>query len=602
MWKVASVFWLERSPALPFLGAVLVLQVLRGRFAAESATSLRGVLEGLQGGRSGPPWAALRRRMGMLTVSAVLGVGLESLKRKLRLAWARALTERLLASYMPLAVARLAEAGSAAPFGLSSRNYVEANADAILAEDVDKFVDLSLRLLLETVQAMIHLYFFGRLLWRSSATLAKSTVNIAVFGTIATLIVGRRLPLLYRVERDAANDFRYVLTRARENAESIAFYDGTQQEVDIIDERHLMKQNHIWRRKAMQDSIETFSSLYRQLFGLAPFVMLAEGVTVENFEDEHVGKGHSHHSHGSDHGHSHEGLGHAHASQLASSTDSGGFASIIEASEAFDEIVFHLMMLAENMNDFSRLKTIMEHLEDYMVLAEGLQLRGMSRGRDIVREINVDEHQNWFSVSSYTVKFPERTLIEKLSISLRHRESLLIAGESGVGKSTFFKEIQGLTNHGKGEIQRPGKDIIMFIPQNPYLTIGTLRDQLFYPTPKRQIPTHLDDEIRNLLRKVRLQHLESRLGEFARWSEILSVGEQQRVAFCRVALNSPRFVFIDEGTSALDEELEREMYRLVESVCFAWVSIGHRRSIERFHSQKLTLFSGGSWNLQKLVK
>jgi putative ATP-binding cassette transporter len=168
---------------------------------------------------------------------------------------------------------------------------------------------------------------------------------------------------------------------------------------------------------------------------------------------------------------------------------------------------------------------------------------------------------------------------------------VLVSGPTGCGKSTLLRAIAGLWPYGKGVIDLPASAKTVFLPQKPYLPIGTLRTVVSYPTAAGGLS---DADIQAALTACGLPRLTSRLDEAVSWHQELSPGEQQRLAFARLVLQAPNLIFLDEATSAMDEPSERAMYAWLRERLprAAIVSVGHRDSLRAFHERTLALGAG----------
>ncbi|RZA32224.1 MAG: ATP-binding cassette domain-containing protein, partial [Lysobacteraceae bacterium] len=192
----------------------------------------------------------------------------------------------------------------------------------------------------------------------------------------------------------------------------------------------------------------------------------------------------------------------------------------------------------------------------------------------------------------------ERVLIKELSLALAPGDALLITGESGCGKSSLLRAIAGLWHTGSGVIQRPALDQFFFLPQQPYLQAGSLRSQLLYPSARAQLD---DVQLLEILEQVHLPRLAERVGGLDAvhdWEKLLSVGEQQRLAFARVLVHQPKIVILDEATSALDAGNEACLYARLRAGGATLISIAHRAEVLRHHTHVLRLKGEGAWELQ----
>jgi vitamin B12/bleomycin/antimicrobial peptide transport system ATP-binding/permease protein len=204
------------------------------------------------------------------------------------------------------------------------------------------------------------------------------------------------------------------------------------------------------------------------------------------------------------------------------------------------------------------------------------------------------------AIEHLTLQTPnyQRTLIRDLSVNLPRGEGLLITGASGCGKSSLLRAIAGLWDSGSGAIYRPELSQIMFLPQKPYMVLGTLRSQLIYPHNDLKVT---EQELNQALAKVNLGDLAKRSGGFdleQDWDEILSLGEQQRLAFGRIVISQPRYVVLDEATSALDIHNEKVLYQHLLASHITFISVGHRPSLVQYHRWFLEMQPGEKWHLQ----
>src|ERR1017187_4914087 len=190
-----------------------------------------------------------------------------------------------------------------------------------------------------------------------------------------------------------------------------------------------------------------------------------------------------------------------------------------------------------------------------------------------------------------------RTLISDLTADASALEPLLVKGPSGAGKTSLIRALVGLWREGRGTVTRPALSDVMFLPQRPYMILGSLRDQLTYPRAQGLS----DEQLREGLNAVNLSDLYDRFGGLnaeMHWADVLSPGEQQRLAFARLLLNRPRYAFLDEATSALDVANEQLMYGLLNQRRIPCLSSGHRPTLLKFHRNVLELSANNRWKVQ----
>ncbi len=191
----------------------------------------------------------------------------------------------------------------------------------------------------------------------------------------------------------------------------------------------------------------------------------------------------------------------------------------------------------------------------------------------------------------------EQKLAQNVSLAVRPGESLIIIGQTGVGKSSILRTLACLWTRGSGTMVMPHPEDMMFVPQKPYMMLGDLRAQLLYPHGRADMT---EAELQAVLERVCLPDLIEKAGglEAQRdWSKVFSLGEQQRISFARILISQPSFVFLDESTSAVDIPTEARLYRALIETGTTFVSVGHRETILRFHDRALRLFVGGGWDI-----
>lgn len=487
-------------------------------------------------------WTAIQACLGLLIVAVPIYAFFYYVRDKLGIHWRRWLTHRFLDRYF------------------SHRHFYQLNADAgidnpdqRIAEDINTFTQRTLFFLLIFIGAALQLVAFSHVLWSISRDLVYFLVLYAVAGTLVTVVFfGKALIGLnfHQLRREA--DFRFSLVRVRENAESIAFYRGERQESAQVKQRFAQAFNNFNRLISKQLWLNFFQYAYSLLTIVLPSAIIASRVLSGELE---VGRA-------------------------------------IQAAGAFAAVLGAISVIVDNFESLSRFAAGIDRLNTFAkVMTDGAASRALAPGT--IESVEAPR----LALEGVTLQTPNygRILVKDLSLTIAPGDGLLIVGESGSGKSSLLRAIAGLWRSGSGRILRPGAGEILFLPQQPYMLQGSLRSQLLYPNGDLDIP---DTRLLELLHQVNLPELADRFGGLdveMDWEKVLSVGEQQRLAFARVFLARPRYAMLDEASSALDLANEEHLYRQLAATDITLVSVGHRSSILKYHRQVLELTGDGQW-------
>jgi len=269
--------------------------------------------------------------------------------------------------------------------------------------------------------------------------------------------------------------------------------------------------------------------------------------------------------------------------------------SIMQISSAFAQVQGALSFIVNSYTDLATWHAVVDRLRFFEQ-----SMKAIAALRETNQKIERRDGPR-LRVTDLTVRLPDRReLLQGLTMDLDRGERMLIMGPSGSGKSTLIRTLAGIWPFGEGRVELPQTERILFLPQRPYLPLGALRETLLYPFGDSATP---DEQIRSALELAGLPSLGDRLGESQLWAHVLSLGEQQRLAFARIFLQRPAWVFMDEATSALDEPAEGRLYLSLigELPGTAIVSVGHRSSLIQFHQSRLTLQGEGRWKLEEIV-
>jgi putative ATP-binding cassette transporter len=477
------------------------------------------------------------------------------LNQMLQIRWRRWLTGRYLADWI----------GERTYYRLQLTDRGTDNPDQRIADDLAAFCDKTLNLTLGLMSAVVTLISFVSILWTLSGTLSfpfnGSRIDIpgymvwvalvyAIAGTVLTHLIGRPLiGLKFNQQKFEAN-FRFSLVRFRENAESIALYAGEADEIRGLQHRFADVATNWWAIMKRQKSLTWFTAGYNQIATIFPFVVAAPRY-------------------------------------FAGSIQLGG---LMQTASAFGQVQDALSWIVNAYTQLAEWRATVDRLTTFRNATH----RAQREARAHAGVATATHDGGGYSAREVNIDLPGgQPLLAPFSLELKPGESVLVTGASGSGKSTLFRALAGIWPFGRGTVSRPRNASVLFLPQKPYLTIGALREQLCYPAANG---TYSDGELRAALVDCKLDHLVDRLDEEQHWAQVLSGGEQQRVAFARALLHKPEWLFMDEATSALDETTEAALYHLLgERLPHSTiVSIGHRANLRQLHQRRLEIHKIGA--------
>ena len=425
------------------------------------------------------------------------------------------------------------------------------NPDQRITQDIASFTSASLGFLSIIFFSLVQLVSFIGILWGISVKLVVILVAYAAFGTTVTFFFGKKLVHLNFQQLRKEADLRYGLVHVRDNAESIAFFRGENREKEQIRNRLLEAMKNLRFLIGWQRNLEFFTKGYEYIILVLPVVVMAPLYFAGQIK----------------------------------------FGVVTQAESAFVQVLGALSIIVSQFEQLTGFVAGINRLETFSSALE-------PKTPEPARETRIETREKPdLELRNVTLKTPDnhKTLIAGLSLKTESGKGLLITGVSGIGKSSLMRAIAGLWETGEGAILRPPLEEMLFLPQRPYMVLGSLREQLLYPHTEKNIA---DGELHQALAKVNLADLAERVGgldaEFD-WGQLLSLGEQQRLAFARLLLTKPRYALLDEATSALDEVNEANLYNDLKDMGVTYISVGHRSSLLKFHDQLLKLSGNGEW-------
>jgi putative ATP-binding cassette transporter len=546
-WQIARPYWFgnEKWAARGLLALLIVLLLGRTEFTVIFNQQTGEFTSALAAHDTARFWRSIRFFGIVLIVAAPIYAFYYYVRDRLGIAWRRWMTHGFLKRYM----------SHRAYYALGADPNID-NPDQRIAADIATFTQKSLGFLLDIVGAALQLIAFSGILWSISRALVIFLVVYAVLGTWVTFgIFGKPMIGLnfQQIRREA--DLRFSLIRVREHAEAIAFYRGEGQEVlHVRDRFHELYKNYL-RLLRRTLGLNFFQYAYSFVTLVVPSIIVAPRIIAGELE---VGRA-------------------------------------VQASGAFAAMLSALTVFVENFETLSAFAAGIERLHSFSRALNPHS--GHGNGHSVISR----EPHDRLELDSLTLQTPnyQRTLLTDVSFALDPGHGLLIVGASGGGKSSLLRAIAGLWNSGSGTIRHPKLEETLFLPQRPYMIVGTLRQQLLYPNLERDVS---EQELRRVLAVVNLRDLEERCGGFDAeldFGKVLSMGEQQRLAVARVLLTKPRFVVLDEATSALDRQNEARLYNELKQNDITLISVAHRHSVIEHHDHVLEVTGDGSWRVSK---
>ena len=444
--------------------------------------------------------------------------------------------------------------------------YVSANLDnpdQRIQQDVQSYVRTSLSLSTGVIDAVTSMISYTILLWGLAGPMMVFGTEIprmmvflvftyVIITTVIAFRLGRPLIMLNFVNERLNANYRYSLIRIKEYAESIAFYAGEKVESSQLYKQFGSVINNMWDIVYRTLKFSGFNLIVSQVSVVFPLL-----IQVGRYFEKQIKLG-----------------------------------DLMQTLQVFGKLHSNLSFFRNSYDGFAGYKATLDRLTGFSYAIDMANRQSTS---------HLHEHETDVIFKDLSISNPfGKTLIENLNLTLPKGSTLLIQGNSGVGKTTLLRTVAGLWAYSEGDVYCPIHQL--FLSQKPYLPQGSLLTALAYPNEEKVFNR---DEMIEVLKQVSLGHLQDRLDQEQDWTRILSLGEQQRLAFARLLLHKPNVAFLDEATASMDEGLEDNMYRLLKERLpnTTVISVGHRSTLQAFHQQQLMILGNGKWRFtdQNLV-
>ena len=560
LWTLSKGYWVSEHKwkAIGLLTVVILLNFAAVYLLVLINDWYNVFYNALQAYQADSFWPLVGRFTLLAFMYIVVSVYAIYLRQMLQIKWRTWMTDKYLVRWMKnRSYYRLQVLGSDAD-----------NPDQRISEDINQFVSLTLQLFVGLLKQLTTLAAFAVVLWNLSGVLTVPvgghefqiygymlwfSLIYSVVGTYLAHKVGRKLIGLNFDQQRYEADFRFSMMRVIENSESIAFYGGEQPEKKGFSKRFAKVISNFWSLMRQTKLLNFYVNGYAQLAIIVPLVMAAP-------------------------------------KYFSGAMALGG---LMQTVSAFGRVQDALSYFVTSYDTIAQLAAVLKRLGGFTGHMEEVE--------DIESDVEHISHAGGsLTLDGLNVKLPDgRVLAGNVDVDIAGGSAVLITGASGAGKSTMLRTIAGIWPYGDGRISMPEGEKALFLPQRPYLPLGSLRDAITYPLAAAPD----DDAIRSALDQVGMGTFADKLDDIDEWSRILSLGEQQRIAFARVLLVKPQWVFLDEATSALDEPREKEMYELLrrELPDISIVSVGHRSTLFKRHDTELHLDGDGKWEFRPIM-
>jgi putative ATP-binding cassette transporter len=558
-WALARPYWVsdERGRGLLLLGAVVALNLSLVGMTVVLTYWQRAFYNTLEQKDAATFWSLLFLGgeaegtwfPGFTVVAAayiLIAVYQLYLRQALQIRWRRWLTREYLDDWL----------AKRAYYRIALTDPGTDNPDQRIADDIRLFVDDTLSLGLGLMNSVVTLFSFILVLWSLSGPLEVLGVSIpgymvwvallySVIGTWLAHLIGRPLIKLNFLQQRVEADFRYALVRLRDNVEGVALHGGEADEKRGLNVRFTALMTNWWGIMTATKRLTFFTAGFGQVASIFPIVVAAPAY-------------------------------------FAGRIPLGG---LIQTSSAFGQVQGAMSWFVDNYARLTEWRATVERLTGFRAAIAAAQAAtgGITASEGDAPAVEMQD---------VTLTLPDgRVLLQGAALRLERSEAVLLSGNSGSGKSTLFRALAGIWPFGSGQVRLPVGARALFLPQRPYIPLGTLRRAVCYPLDAAAVP---EAEIAAALQAVGLPHLVARLDEEDAWDRRLSGGEQQRLAFARALLVKPDFLFLDEATASLDPAAEAALYGLVETALpgVAVLSIAHRPAVARFHGRALRVEDG----------